>query len=64
MPDLSGPPGWGLGGGLISRSRKKKYLSETETRTTTAPYQEAEVQDVNMCHHSDHNFDPNRILRF
>ena len=37
----------GLGGRLITRSRKKKHITETETRITTAPYREAGVQDVN-----------------
>ena len=36
-----------MGGGLITRSRKKKHFTETETRITTAPYREAGVQDVN-----------------
>jgi len=35
-----------LGGGLITRSQKKKYITETKTRITTVPYQEAGVQDV------------------
>jgi len=32
------PPGWGLGGGLITRSQKMLVITETEARTTTAPY--------------------------
>jgi len=36
-----------LGGGPITRSRKKKHITETETRITTAPYREAGVQDAN-----------------
>jgi len=36
-----------LGGGPITRSRKKKHITETETRITTAPYLEAGVQDAN-----------------
>ena len=57
MPDWSkvetrrraapGPPGWGLGSGLITRSRKKKLITETEIRVTTAPCREAGVQDAN-----------------
>ena len=57
MPDWSrvetrrrtapGPPGWGLGGGSITRSRKKKHITGTETRITSAPYREAGVQDAN-----------------
>jgi len=43
----SSPPGWGLGGGSITRSWKKKHVTETETRITTAPYREAGVQDAN-----------------
>jgi len=36
-----------LGSGPITRSRKKKHITETETRITTAPYREAGVQDAN-----------------
>ena len=42
-----GPPGWGLSGGPISRSRKKKHITETETRITTAPYRDAGEKDAN-----------------
>ena len=57
MPDWSkcrgqtknspGPPCWGLGGRLITCSRKKKHITEFETRITTGPYGEAGAQDVN-----------------
>ena len=36
-----------MGSRLITRSRKKKDITETKTRITTAPYWEAGVQDVN-----------------
>ena len=48
-----GPPGWGLGGGLITRSQKMLFITETEARTTTAPYREAGVKDVNTPYNVD-----------
>ena len=35
-----------MGGGLITRSQKKKLITETEIRITTSPYREAGVQDA------------------
>ena len=35
------------GGGPITRSRKKKLITETEIIITIAPYREAGVQDAN-----------------
>ena len=36
-----------MGSGLITRSRKKKLITETEIRVTTAPCREAGVQGAN-----------------
>ena len=43
-----GPPGWGLGGGLIIRSQKMLHITETDTRITNASYREAGVKDVSI----------------
>ena len=32
--DLPGPPGWGLGWGLITHYRKNKFIAETEDTQT------------------------------